>query len=113
MSLVHQTFFLSLLVTSSFRAIKAVVVTKTQITAIAIPEDTEPCSNSLMMKVETTNVLGGAIKDGVTSSLRPMIKVIIKPAITPLKINGRVIFIKVKILLPPKTKPALMRFSET
>ena len=70
---------------------RAAVVNSIQSTAMAIPTETLPCSNYLIMKVETTRVLGGAIRLAVTSSLNAMINVIIHPVATPFMIKGRVI----------------------
>ena len=58
------------------RAMRIPVVRKTQITAMAQPTDTLPCSNSRMMKVETVRVLGGATMDAATSSRKEMMKII-------------------------------------
>ena len=66
------------------------VVRKTQITAMAQPTDTLPCSNSRMMKVETVRVLGGATMDAATSSRKEMMKIIMNPVRMPLKIRGKV-----------------------
>ena len=73
-----------------FSKIRAVAVNKVQISAIAIPIETLPCSNSLIIKVETTSVLGGAIRLAVTSSRKEMMNVIIQPATMPLASNGNV-----------------------
>jgi len=78
-----------------FTRIRDTVVNNTHITAIAIPTETLPCSYSLIMKVETTSVLGSAIRLAVTSSLKEMINVIIHPAgILPDK-RGSVIFLNI------------------
>ena len=74
-----------------FRISSAVVENSTHSTAMAIPTETLPCSNSRTMKVETTSVLGGAIRLAVTSSRKAMMKVIIQPVAMPCWISGRVI----------------------
>lgn len=62
-----------------------------QITAMDIPFPTLPCSNCLFMYVDTVRVFVGAINDGVTSSRKAMMKVIIHPDIIPLEMSGSVI----------------------
>ena len=52
------------------------VLNSMHITAIAIPFPTLPCSNCLLMYVETVSVFVGAMSDGVTSSRNAMMNVI-------------------------------------
>ncbi len=70
--------------------ISETVLNSTQITAIAIPMDTLPCSNSLTMKVDTTKVLGGDIMLEATNSRKEIIKVNNQAVRTPLEIKGSV-----------------------
>lgn len=60
------------------------------ITAIAIPFPTLPCSNCLLIYVDTVSIFVGAISDGVTSSLKAIMNVIIHPDMIPLDIRGSV-----------------------
>ena len=96
---------------AAFSASSAVVVNSTHSTAIAIPTETLPCSNSRMIYVDTTSVLGGAIRLAVTSSRKAIIKVIIQPVAIPGLISGSVICRKIYSGLPPNTRPAAIRLS--
>lgn len=73
-----------------FRNRSEIVLKRMHITAMAIPFPTLPCSNCLLMYVDTVSVFVGAIREGVTSSRNAMINVIIHPEITPRNIRGRV-----------------------
>lgn len=88
------------------------VVIKTVINAIAIPKDMDPCSNSRTINVDITSLFGGEINDAVTSSLKPIIKVIIHAEKTDFNIRGKFIFLKIYRGLAPKTFPAATKFSE-
>ena len=66
------------------------VLNSMHITAIAIPFPMLPCSNCLFMYVETVRVFVGAMSEGVTSSRKAIMNVIIHPDMIPLEIRGRV-----------------------
>lgn len=71
-----------------------------------MPMDTDPCSNSRMMKVEMTRTFGGAINDAVTSSRMEMMKIMDHPVRIPLRIRGNVILRNTYYGEPPNTLPA-------
>lgn len=96
--------------TQRLRRSSAVVVNSVQINAMAMPVETLPCSNSRMMNVETTSVLGGAIRLAHTSSLNAMMKVIIQPLAMDFFSIGRVMRRNTYIRDPPETAPASSRW---
>ena len=79
------------------------------ITAIAIPFPTLPCSNCLLIYVETVKVLVGAMREGVTSSRNAIMNVIIQPDIIPLDIRGNVMWRNTYPGVPPEILPAATR----
>ena len=80
-----------------------------QMTAIDMPLPTLPCSNCRFMYVETVSVLVGAMREGVTSSLKAIMKVIIHPDIIPRAMSGSVICMNEYRGPAPQILPAAAR----
>ena len=78
-----------------FRIINKVVVISTHIAAIAIPTDTDPCSNSLVMNVDTVSTFGGDIIELATSSLKEIMNVIMAAELILGAMSGRMIFLNI------------------
>ena len=90
-----KLYLIFLLLFKTFIIISRLVVINTHTTAMAMPTETDPCSNSLVIKVETVMTFGGLMIELATSSLNEIINVIMAAELMLGAISGKITFLNV------------------